>query len=867
MNQHLYTHSTLQLIQSAQTLAIERNNSQLAPEHILHIILQDKQWLIPTIFHASGVDLAPIQQSVQTLLTKLPTTSTKPSQVTLSQSLGSILQTAEKKLSLYGDSYVTSEHLMLAMLDTPGDVKQLLESYGITHETMSAMIKQIRQGRTVDSPEADMVLDALGKYGKDITTLAEQGKIDPIIGRDAEIRRAVQILSRRTKNNPVLVWDPWVGKTAIVEWLAILISRQEVPDMLHNKRLIELDLSALMAWAKYRGDFEERLKAVLQEVDASDGRIILFIDELHTIVGAGKTEWSADMGNMLKPALARGQIRVIWATTISEYRQHIEKDAALERRFQPVMVDEPTRDEAITILRGIKERYETHHGIRISDDAVVAAVDLSMKYLNDRRLPDKAIDLIDEAWAAVKIGITSLPENLQQIEKNIREFEVEKEALKQESTKKSTNRIQEIDKELVELRESHTVAKAQRDRDRNLLTKGKEIKEQIQQLQHEADVAKKQTDWTKVAEITHGKIPALEQQLNDLTQQLETARSQGTMVLNDSVQAEDIARIISRWTWIPATKLIQTEADKLTNLETYLSQRVIGQNHAVKVVANAVRRSKAWLQDQQRPLASFLFLWPTWVGKTELAKTLAQFLFDDESAMIRLDMSEYSERHTVAKLIWSPPGYIGHDEWGQLTEAVRRKPYSVILFDEVEKAHPDVFNTLLQLLDDWRLTDSKWRVVSFTQTIVILTSNIWSSKIMKVLGWEQHDDLQATRKQLSAELQEDLHAYFRPEFLNRLDDVIIFDPISQATLKHILDLQLSHLTHLLRNDKNITLTITDAAKDHLAQVGYDPQFGARPLKRALQNELLDELAMWLLDGSIQEGSEVSVEYDGGIKIA
>lgn len=846
MNQHMYTHSTLQTIQEAQNIAIKHNHTTLTPEHIMHALLQDQEGLVPTILHANTIDIPNLQSKTQSLLKNLPQATTSPTQISLSRESQNVLQQAEKNIDLFWDKYVTTEHVCIALITLVPSLKELFQECNIDRKKLIDMIQFVRQWRTVHTAESDIILDALGKYGKDITSLAEQGKIDPIIGRHTEIRRTMQILSRRTKNNPVLVGDPWVWKTAIVEGLAILINKKEVPDILQNKRLIELDLSSMLAWAKYRWDFEERLKAVLHEVEASNDRIILFIDELHTIVWAWKTEWSADMGNMLKPALARGHIRVIGATTINEYRQHIEKDAALERRFQPVMVTEPTREEAITILRGIKDRYETHHGIRITDEAVVAAVDLSIKYINDRRLPDKAIDLIDEAWASVKINISSLPEHLQNIEKEIKELQVEKEAIKRDAWTKNTDRITTIEKNIAELHEQYTINKTKREKDKTLLTRGKEIKEEIQNLEHQANIAEKQTDWTQVAEIIHGKIPKLREELENITTQLEKAKEEGSLVINDHVEPENIASIISRRTGIPTTKLIQTETEKLIRLEEHLSKKVIGQDHAVHTVANAIRRAKAWLQDPQRPLASFLFLGPTWVGKTELAKALAAFLFNDSSAMIRLDMSEYAERHTIAKLIWSPPGYIWYEQGWQLTEAVRRKPYSVILFDEVEKAHPDIFNTLLQLLDDGHLTDSTWRTVNFKHTIIIMTSN---------LAQEAKD---------TNLMMQELQTYFRPEFLNRLDDIIRFNPLSKDIILAILDIHIKDLIQQLKKDKHIHIHVHNAAKEYLADIGYNSQFGARPLQRALQNNLLDKLAMGLLDGTIQAWDKISVDVEEGI---
>jgi len=760
--------------------------------------------------------------------------------------LAALITKAEEYLELFDDEYITWEHILLSMIENVPQFKWLFSDQNITKQRVVSIIKEVRKWRKVQSKERSIEIDALKKYWKNITDLVEQWKIDPIIWRDVEIRRAMQILSRRTKNNPVLVWDPWVWKTAIVEWLAHLIVQWSVPEMLQNKKIIELDLAALMAGTKYRGDFEERLKTVLVELEESQWRIILFIDELHTIVWAWNAEWSADMWNMLKPALARWEIRVIWATTRNEYRKYIEKDAALERRFQPVLVEEPTREDAIAILRWIKDNYESHHWVRISDEAVVAAVDLSRKYIADRKLPDKAIDLLDEAWASVKMWISSLPENIALIERNINHLEVEREALKQENASdKTTKRIHEIEKELANSRENYDWLKSKRESDRALLTKWKEIKEKITALQREAQRAEKDTDYTTVAEITHAKIPALENERKSIENKLAKEIASWTLSLNDTVKEKHIAEIIGKRTWIPVAKLLQTEVDKLKNLEDHLSKRVVGQAEAVSVISRSIRRAKAWLNDQTRPLWSFLFLWPTWVGKTELAKTLAEFLFNDEKAMIRLDMSEYMERHTVSKLIWSPPGYIWHEEGWQLTEAIRRKPYSVILFDEIEKAHPDVFNTLLQLLDDGHLTDSKWRTVNFKNTIIILTSNIWSWMILETLQWWHYD--QNVRDDLDAQLMQELHNHFRPEFINRLDNVITFNPIWKETLQKIVEIQVDALVKNIKHDRWITLSVTPEAKLYLWEKWLDTVFGVRPLKRVIQHLLLDELALLLLD--------------------
>ncbi len=788
------------------------------------------------------------------LMEKLPRAEHK-TEVTLSKELQQVLNRAEQLAKDHEDTYITGEHIFMASLEIP-EIKKLFSEQFISDDILYKYLLTPKTKQTAVSEQYEDTFDALNKYGKDITKLAEEGKIDPVIWRETEIRRAIQILSRRTKNNPVLVGDPGVGKTALIEWLAQLIVKGDVPDSLKNKRIIELDMGALMAWSKYRGDFEERLKAVINELRDAEWRVILFIDELHMIVGAWKAEGSMDMGNMIKPELARGSIKVIGATTLSEYRQYIEKDPALERRFQPVMVDEPTRTDALAILRWIKERYATHHGVRISDDAIIAAVDLSTKYIADRKLPDKAIDLIDEAAASVKMNISTMPESMVKLDREIRQLEIEKQALVSEKLKKNDKRIIEIDKHLADANESFTAQNTQRESDRAFVLRVKELKETIQQLTHDADVAENQTDYTKAADIRYNQIPRLEKELTDAENRLNQDDHIG---INDTVTEDDIAKIISKRTGIPVTKLIASEKDKLTNLEWHLSKRVVWQEKATELVARAIRRAKAGLKDPHRPIGSFLFLGPTGVGKTELAKTLAEFLFNDEKALIRFDMSEYMEQHAVSKLIGSPPGYVGYEQWGQLTEIVRRKPYSVLLFDEVEKAHPDVFNLLLQLLDDGRLTDSKGRTVHFENTIVILTSNIGSQKIMEHLATSpsapRNDDLES-------ELMSDLQRFFRPEFLNRLDEIVIFNPISEAMLDQIIDIQIAHYQKLLKDEHDITVTLTPETKSFLARKWRDPAFGARPLKRAMQRYFLDEIAMAMLDGKIDDGQTIVVDVEG-----
>jgi len=870
MNLEQYTTKAIEALQSASQLALGQQNSQIEILHLFLSLLDQSDWYIPAILNKIDVPSQTLRSLVVAEISKLPQIQWDY-KISVSQDLSKVLLQAESIMKEMGDQYLTTEHLFLAILKWNYPINEILRTQNISYDLVFNAIIEMRNWENIQSQNPENTMDALSKYGKDITQLAEEWKLDPVIWRDDETRRTIQILSRRTKNNPVLIWDPGVWKTAIIELLAQQIVKWDVPDMLKNKKIIEIDMWSLIAGAKYQWEFEERLKAVLKEVEKSDWEIILFIDELHLVVWTWRTQWAMDMGNLLKPALARGQIRVIGATTINEYRQYIEKDAALERRFQPVLVDEPSKDDALAILRWIKKAYETHHGVKISDSAVVASVELSMRYIPDRRLPDKAIDLLDEASASVKMWMTSMPPSIIKLEKKISQLEIEKQAISLETAHlakgekiKTEFRIQEIEKELSEVKEEYNIKKSERELDRKLLLEIKEINEQIKQLHHDAEIAEKQTDYNKVAEIKYSQIPSLEKKLEEIEEKMHNAKKEWKIIIKDIVEEDDVATIVSKRTGVPVSRLVQTEIEKLANLEEYLGSRVVGQESAVSSVSNAVRRARAGLKDPNRPIWSFLFLGPTWVGKTELAKQLALFLFNDEKSMVRLDMSEYQEKHTVSRLIGSPPWYVWHEEGGQLTEAVRRKPYSVVLFDEVEKAHPEVFNTLLQLLDDGRLTDSKWRTVDFKNTVVIMTSNIGSDIIMNKLSDKvssKSNDLKSSPLDLEKDIMPILQSYFRPEFLNRLDDIILFNPVNSEMLSKILEIQLNNVKNLIKSEKNIDLNISQDTKDHIAKIWLDPVFGARPLKRAIQNILLDELALQIIEWKIKENSVVNVDFD------
>ncbi|MER3400537.1 MAG: ATP-dependent chaperone ClpB [Thermoflexus sp.] len=854
MNLNRYTEKAQEALLESQRLAEEYRHPAIENEHLLLALLRQSDGVVPQVVRRAGADPQEMIAELERYLAGRPKVYSG-GEVGLSRSVAETLRQAEREAQAMHDDYVSTEHLLLAMADrVDGTAGAVLRRRGLTRDVLLRALAAIRGSQRVTSPTPEATYQALEKYGRDLTALARQGKLDPVIGRDEEIRRVIQILSRRTKNNPVLVGDAGVGKTAIVEGLAQRIVRGDVPEGLKNKRIVQLDMGALVAGAKYRGEFEERLKAVLKEVADAQGEIILFIDEIHTVVGAGRAEGAPmDAANILKPMLARGELHCIGATTLDEYRQYIEKDPALERRFQPVYVDEPSVEETISILRGLKERYEVHHGVRITDAAVIAAATLSHRYIADRRLPDKAIDLIDEAAARLRMEMDSKPTELDELDRRILQLEIEREALKKERDEASRERLAAIEREIASLREQADALRIQWEREKAVIQKVRTLKEQIQQTQHQIEMAERRLDYEEAARLRYGVLPDLERQLRAAEEELN-ALSRGQRLLKEEVDAEDIARVVAAWTGIPVVRLMEGETQKLLHLEERLHERVVGQEEAVRAAANAVRRARAGLKDPNRPIGVFLFLGPTGVGKTELAKALAEALFDDERAMVRIDMSEYQEKHTVSRLIGAPPGYVGYEEGGQLTEAVRRRPYTVVLFDEVEKAHSEVFNVLLQVFDEGRLTDGKGRTVDFKNTIIIMTSNIGSQWIKELAGQDEHKMRQLV---LSA-----LDQHFRPEFLNRIDEIVIFHPLTMDHLRRIVDIQLRRLRSML-TERRMSLEMTEEAKQYLATVGYDPVYGARPLKRAIQRELIDPLAMEILKGTFHEGDVIRVDLRDG----
>ena len=845
MDLNKFTERSRGFIQAAQTIAMRESHQKLAPEHILKALMDDDQGLASNLIKSAGGTPALVLQGVDLALGKIPKVTGDAGQTYMDQQTGKVLDEAEKLAKKAGDSFVPVERMLTALAIVKSAAKDALDQGGVHAQSLNEAINDIRKGRKADTASAEDTYEALEKYAHDLTRSAEEGKIDPIIGRDDEIRRAMQILSRRTKNNPVLIGEPGVGKTAIAEGLALRIINGDVPESLQNKRLLSLDMGALIAGAKYRGEFEERLKAVLNEVTSAAGEIILFIDEMHTLVGAGKGDGAMDAANLIKPALARGELHCIGATTLDEYRKHVEKDAALARRFQPLLVEEPTVEDTVSILRGIKEKYELHHGVRISDSALVTAATLSHRYITDRFLPDKAIDLMDEAASRLRMEVDSKPEELDALDREILQKQIEAEALKKEDDAASKDRLEKLEKELSDLQEKSSEMTAQWQSERDKLAGARDLKEQLDRARIELDHAKREGDLAKAGELSYGVIPELEKQLSVA----EQAEENGMMV-EEAVRPEQIAQVVERWTGIPTAKMLEGEREKLLGMEDGLHKRVIGQEAAVKAVSNAVRRARAGLNDEGRPLGSFLFLGPTGVGKTELTKAVAEFLFDDDNAMVRIDMSEFMEKHSVSRLIGAPPGYVGYDEGGVLTEAVRRRPYQVVLFDEVEKAHPEVFNVLLQVLDDGVLTDGQGRTVDFKQTLIILTSNLGSQALSQLPEGSDAND--AKRDVMDA-----VRSHFRPEFLNRLDEIVIFDRLVRDQMDAIVDIQMARLLKRLAS-RNITLELDDAARKWLADEGYDPVYGARPLKRVIQKALQDPLAEGLLAGDILDGSTVVV---------
>jgi ATP-dependent Clp protease ATP-binding subunit ClpB len=858
MDINRFTEKLQEAVRAAQSVSVSYSHQQIDVEHLMLALMEQPEGLIPSLMIRAGVKPDEFHRRIRTELDRLPKVTsaagTPADQIYVSGRLQKVLVAAENEAKRMKDDFISVEHFLLAVLDDTGATGRALKDLGITRDKLMVVLREVRGTQRITSQNPEATFQALEKYGRDLTASASKGKLDPVIGRDEEIRRVIQVLSRRTKNNPVLIGEPGVGKTAIAEGLAQRIVRGDVPEGLKNRKIVSLDMGALIAGAKFRGEFEERLKAVLKEVQDAAGEVILFIDELHTVVGAGKAEGAMDAGNLLKPMLARGELHCIGATTLDEYRKHIEKDAALERRFQPVMVDQPSVEDTISILRGLRERYEVHHGVRIKDSAMVAAAVLSNRYISDRFLPDKAIDLVDESAARLRMEIDSMPAELDEITRRVMQLEIEREALKKETDSASKERLAKIEKELADLNADKNALQARWKNEKDAITNIRAIREQIEQARLGVEQAERAQDLQKAAELKYGKLIELEKKLKEAEARLAEANSQ--RLIKEEVDEEDIAEVVSRWTGVPLSKLLEGEMQKLLHLEDDLHQRVVGQDVAVTAVAEAVLRARSGLKDPKRPIGSFIFLGPTGVGKTELARALAQSLFDDEHAMIRIDLSEYQEKHNVARLIGAPPGYVGYDEGGQLTEAVRRRPYAVILFDEIEKAHPDVFNIMLQILDDGRLTDGQGRLVDFKNTIVIMTSNIGSHRILEYKGEPEGSGYE----RMKAAVLDEMRHNFRPEFLNRIDEMIVFHALGTEHLKKIVEIQLAGLRKRLE-ERHITIELDPWAIEHLVEAGYEPGYGARPLKRAIQRELETALAKRILSGAVRDGSQVHVGFD------